>query len=382
MKVGGISEHQDMERFAALPADVAVKDQMDLMSRCWFSLSAKRTEPIEHKFTDTRSKTTESVRITGSPEYGIATIHDQDLLIFVISQWVEARKLGLPVTRRVAFTPYQFFSWMGREPTGSAYQRLRDALHRLKTTNIETTMDYESGKRRYRKKLFSWISEWEMTEEEGRIRGIEVVLAEWLFDSIQDFNVLTIDKRYFEIQGSVERWLYLYARKATGGGGGVWTETFKSLHKKSASQQDFKHYASRLRKLTQKNDLPGVRLERKTSAKGEDMLLMEREAQTERLPSRDVRQLSLMEVPPLEAAAENVLETLSKTLGEGTVNQWLRPLRFVKLEDSTVTYRASTKFIADWVQSRYGKRLLSAWKSLGHEASALRVELSGAASVG
>jgi plasmid replication initiation protein len=76
------------------------------------------------------------------------------------------------VTRRVAFTPYQFFSWMGREPTGSAYQRLRDALHRLKTTNIETTMDYEGGQRRHRKKIFSWISEWEMTEEAGRIKGI------------------------------------------------------------------------------------------------------------------------------------------------------------------------------------------------------------------
>jgi hypothetical protein len=33
----------------------------------------------------------------------------------------------------------------------------------------------------------------------------------------------------FDISGSVERWLYLYARKATGGPTGVWKETFKSL---------------------------------------------------------------------------------------------------------------------------------------------------------
>ena len=119
---------------------------------------------------------------------------------------------------------------MNREPGGGQYQRLKDALHRLKMTSIQTTIRSEQGKRsRKRIRQFSWISEWEITEEKGEIRGIEVVLAEWLFESIQDFHVLTLDKRYFDISGSVERWLYLYARKATGGPAGVWKETFKSL---------------------------------------------------------------------------------------------------------------------------------------------------------
>ena len=275
---GGIKEHRDLARFTASTLDVAAKDQIDLMSRNWFSLTPGRSEPIQHEYFDSRTGLTETVRITGSTEHGgIATIFDQDLLIFAISQWIDAKRLGLKSSRRIHFTPYQFFSWLNIAPHGTACARLKDVLNRLKTTNIQTTVRAEGAKRtRNRIKQFSWITEWEITEEQGEVRGIEVVLAEWLFDSIRDFHVLTLDKRYFEIPGSVERWLYLYARKATGGANGVWKETFKSLYQKSASQQAYKHYASALRKLVKKNDLPGLRLEKVTSNQGKDMLLMER----------------------------------------------------------------------------------------------------------
>ncbi|MGB8169006.1 MAG: replication initiator protein A [Chthoniobacteraceae bacterium] len=370
--VGGISEHQDLQRFAALSGELPVKDQIDLMGRCWFSHTTKRTEPIEYSFVDPRTKQVESVRISGTPEYGIATIHDQDLLLFVISQWVEAKKIGLPATRRIQFTPYQFFTWINREPTGSAYQRLRDALVRLKTTNIETTLDYESGSRRHRKKLFSWISEWELTEEDGRIRGIEVVLAEWLFDSIQDFHVLTLDREYFAIPGSVERWLYLYARKATGGGNGVWKESFKSLYQKSASQQAFKHYASRLRDLVKQNELPGLRLEQTVSKKGEPVLKMQRAENQREKPTFPERQLVLVEVSPLEEAWQNVLESFRVQLGEASANAWIGKLRFVSLEGGALTYHSPSNFIADYVRNTFGPRLIAAWKNVGHEVKELR----------
>src|SRR6266436_1310350 len=252
---GGIEKHQDLKRFNASGSDIAAKDQIDLMSRCWFSLTSNRTEPIEYEFINLKTKQPETIRITGSSEHGIATVHDQDLIIFAISQWIEGKRLGLELTRRISFTPYQFFTWMGKPANGASYARLREALHRLKTTNIETTIRSEN-KRRNRVKQFSWISEWAITEQDGRVEGIEVVLAEWLFESIQDFHVLTLDKRYFDIPGSVERWLYLYALKASGGTAGSWQESFKSLYGKSASQQDYKHYANALRKLVERNDLP------------------------------------------------------------------------------------------------------------------------------
>lgn len=376
---GGIKEHQDLERFIASSADISPKDQIDLMARCWFSLTPGRTDAIQHEYVDARSGQTETVRITGSAEHGIATIHDQDLLIYAISQWVEAKRRGLEPSRRIHFTPYQFLAWMNREPGGGQYQRLKDALHRLKMTSIQTTVRSEQGKRsRNRIRQFSWISEWEITEEKGEIRGIEVVLAEWLFESIQDFHVLTLDKRYFDIPGSVERWLYLYARKATGGPTGIWKETFKSLYQKSASQQEYKHYASTLRKLVKKNDLPGLRLEHVSSAQGKDMLRMERTEKRAIVEAREAAapeaQLVLIERTPLEEAWENVLEIMRKREGAEQVRAWLERLRLVGLEGEILTYRAPTKFIAQWVETNFKHKLESAWLSVGQPVGTIQIE--------
>ncbi|OYW77169.1 MAG: hypothetical protein B7Z37_05300 [Verrucomicrobia bacterium 12-59-8] len=381
---GGIKEHQDLERFTASPADVTPKEQIDLMARCWFSLTPGRSEPIEHEYVDGKTGVTETVKITGHPEHGIATIYDQDLLIFAMSQWVDAKRQGLEPSRRIHFTPYQFLSWINREPGGGQYQRLKDALHRLKTTSIQTTIRSEIGKRtRNRIRQFSWISEWEITEEQGEVRGVEVVLAEWLFESIKDFHVLTLDKRYFEIPGSVERWLYLYARKATGGPNGVWRETFKSLYQKSASQQEYKHYASTLRKLVQKNDLPGLRLEKVSSTQGKDMLLMERTEKREvtaekaqAVQAQEV-QMELIEKTPLEDSWENVLEIMRKHLGEALVKSWLVKLQPKGLEGSTLTFQAPTKFIADWVANNYSFKLADAWRLMGHGVDDIRFEVGG-----
>lgn len=377
---GGIVEHQNLERFTASAADVAPKDQVDLMARCWFSLTPGRIDSIQHEYVDGKTGASETVRVSGHPEHGIATIYDQDLLIFAISQWIDAHRMGIAVSRRVHFTPYQFFAWVNREPSGSQYQRLKEALHRLKTTTIETTIRANVGKRtRNRVRQFSWISEWEITEEEGEVRGIEVVLAEWLFESIQDFHVLTLDKRYFEIHGGVERWLYLYARKATGGPNGTWKETFKSLYKKSASQQAYKHYANALRKLVEKNGLPGLRLEKTKSTSGDDMLLMERTDKREAVESKpkapkEEAQLVLIERTPLEDAWENVLEIMRRHLGEATANSWLANLRLQGLEEGLLTLKAPTKFIADWVSSHYRHKLMDAWRSVGHDIRELNIE--------
>ena len=55
------------------------------MARCWFNLAKKkRTKPIEHKFNDNW------VKITADEKYGIATIFDNDILIFAIAQLMAA----------------------------------------------------------------------------------------------------------------------------------------------------------------------------------------------------------------------------------------------------------------------------------------------------
>jgi len=370
---GGIKDHQNLMRFEASASHAPVKDQLDLMARNWFSLTAGRTQPIEHKYTDASSKREETVRITCTQEHGIATIYDQDLLIFVISQWIEAKRAGIESSRRVCFTPYQFFTWIGRTPTGSAYQRLKEALKRLSGTKIETPRNFEKGTRRTNViKQFSWVPEWEVVEENGTIHGIEVVLAEWLYESIQDFHVLTLDRRYFEISGTVERWLYLYARKATGNVNGVWKEKFKSLYRKSASQQDYKHFKSALMKLIERDGLPGLKLKHGESVTGEDMLLMERLKELS-ASSAPPEQLALIEMTPHEQHWENLLEVMKRRVGEATTNVWIARVEFRSFEDQRLTLAAPTKFIADQVVAKFEKQIRTIWESFGYEVEMVNV---------
>ena len=86
------------------------------------------------------------------------------------------------------------------------------------------------------------------------------------------------------------------------------------------------------------------------------------------------KQLILIEQTPLEEAWENALEILGKQLGVATVNSWLKPLHLTGFENGILTLHAPTKFIADWVESRYQQKIASVWQSLGYEVSAIWIE--------
>lgn len=366
---GGIRENQNLVRFEAAALGAPVKDQLDLMARNWFSLVPGRTEPIEHSYNDARSNREETIVVSCTQAHGIATIHDQDLLLFVISQWIEARRNGIEYSRRVSFKPYQFFQWIGRTPNGGAYQRLKDALERLSGTRIETTKNFDKGTaRRNVKRQFTWVSEWEIVEENGSIRGVEVVLAEWLYESVQDFHVLTLDRSYFDIRGSMERWLYIFARKAAGNSHGLWKEKFKSLYRKSASQQAYKHFRAALMGIIERNELPGVKLTRGTSRSGDDMLIMEMQrAKNTALPAAVPEQLVLIEKTPHEQDWENLLEVMKRRIGEATCNSWVGKLEFRSFEGGTLTLAAPTKFVAGYVTDHFAHHVKSVWATFGHE---------------
>ena len=89
-----ISQNQ-MELFLATATDLAPKEQQDLMARNWFSLARqKRTEPIEHYFGKSW------VKIKPTDGHGIATIFDNDVIIFALSHYMDAVNKNNDVGRR------------------------------------------------------------------------------------------------------------------------------------------------------------------------------------------------------------------------------------------------------------------------------------------
>jgi plasmid replication initiation protein len=182
------SERAHLDPFVALADDgISMRDQRDLMSQPFFSLAkGRRTAPILYEAGGIR------VEVHGFPEHGMATIWDADVLIWAASQIVEAADQALRTSRFFRFTPYQLLLAIGRGPGQSQYVRLKQALQRLQSTVVLTTI--RDGVN-WRRMQFSWINEWEeLVDARGHCHGVEFVLPEWFYRGVLDRSlVLTID---------------------------------------------------------------------------------------------------------------------------------------------------------------------------------------------
>ena len=249
------SERNHLAPFVVATGDASPRDQRDLMERPFFSLAkAKRTAPILYESAGVR------VEVFGMAEYGMATIWDADVLIWAASQIVAAENSGLTTSRFFRFTPYQLLMAIGRATGAREYRLLKNALIRLQSTSIRTTIRQGEHWRRHQ---FSWINEWEeLTTRDGRIEGMEFVLPDWFYRGVTDRSlVLAIDPAYFRLTGGIERWLYRVARKHAGHQPHGWLFEVAHLHQKSGSLARISDFALDLRRIAAKQSLLGYRLE-------------------------------------------------------------------------------------------------------------------------
>lgn len=220
----------------------ALKEQRELMSRSWFSLQKKkRTQAIEHRFGENW------VRITGDSKHGLATISDSLILNFATSHYIDALNNGQEIGRRFGFTAYEFFAWIGKEKLGgSGYKTLWAALERLHHTFVETNIIV--GDARVHRSWNMLASIDQTIALNGKHRGYEVIFPEFFFENIKNSkNVLTLDSGYFNLTSSLDKFLYLYARKSAGKDS--WSESIESLYGKSASTGGLVKFKRHIKKV-------------------------------------------------------------------------------------------------------------------------------------
>lgn len=260
-----------------IPAIVDLKwrDQQDTMERPFFSLSKnKRLKPIEYQ----SPRDGVFVTVRPHPEYGMATIWDADILIWAASVVCDQsnRKIN-DIPRKLHFQPYDLLKAIGRGTSGAQYTRLREALERLRSTDIRTNLRAPRGKKEAH---FGWISEWtdHVDEETGESRGMSLTLSDWLYDGIlREGGVLSIDPLYFQITGGRERWLYRVARKHAGGAGGEgFAISLTTLYEKSGAEGTYRRFKFEISKVARENALPGFSLTLETERAGEPLLRMTR----------------------------------------------------------------------------------------------------------
>ena len=256
------SRRVQLEMFFTLPdfSDISLRDYQETMQRPFFSLSKKkRLKPIEYVSPDKAV----TVHVSANPAYGMATIWDADIMIYLASHLNELRERGendLSPTIRVQ--PGDMLKRICWGVSGRAYERLLQALDRLQATTIKTNIRANS---KSRETTFSWIDSYThlVDERTQRSLGMEITLSKWFFDGVMDKrNVLSISPLYFEITSGLGKWLYRASRKHAGGNGAEgFTIGFETLHQKSGSESSLPSFKNKILELARSNALPEINLE-------------------------------------------------------------------------------------------------------------------------
>lgn len=180
------------------------------------------------------------VKITPAAEEGRANVFDRDILIYVLSQLMAAKNEGQEIGRRVRISAHDLLKATNRHTTGQAYGTLRRALTRLQFTQIETNIhDYGIGEWR----SISFITDARIVKEDstGRLLSVELEMGDWLVKAIENKNVLTLNKAYFQLRKPLERRLYELARKHCGKQD-VWRIGLDKLQHKTGSTSTSKEF--------------------------------------------------------------------------------------------------------------------------------------------
>ena len=239
--------HPQKDFFIADILDVSIKDDLASMEHPLFALKAG----------DMRVKTYErnGNSVTVQPGHGgCATIHDKDIWIYCISQMVEAMNRGREVNKTVRFTAYDFLTATNRDTSGRAYERMAEAMARLRNTGIETNIE-TAGQRERRG--FGLVESWRVVEKTsgGRMVAVEVTFPDRLIRSVTAKHVLTLSPDYFRIRKPINRRVYELARKHCGNQK-QWQCSVETLHEKSGSTDTIRKLRAVLKSLADVDDLP------------------------------------------------------------------------------------------------------------------------------
>jgi plasmid replication initiation protein len=207
------------------------------------------------------------IKITISPnaEYGLPTIFDKDVLLYLGSLLMsELKKLEMsgcslpPKTLRVS--TYDLLKTTNRATNDLGYDRIEAALKRL--TGVFITTNIKTGKIEQRSG-FHLIESYEFIEShyvKDRRVALEVTVSDWFYNSIIGKEALTISRDYFRLGKATERRLYEIARKHCGNQL-EWRVSMQTLYEKSGAVDRLTKFRSSLKSITLDNHLPDYTME-------------------------------------------------------------------------------------------------------------------------
>ena len=227
--------HTEADLFVCDILDATPKSDQASMEHPLFSLSVKKDmAAFQYRQGNVQ------VKITPAAEEGRANVFDRDILIYVLSQLMAAKNEGHQIGRRVQISAHDLLKATNRHTTGQAYATLRRALTRLQFTQIETNI-HDGGVGEWRSISFITDARIVKEDETGRLLSVELEMGDWLVKAIENKNVLTLHRSYFNLRKPLERRLYELARKHCGQQG-IWRIGLDKLQHKTGSTSTSKEF--------------------------------------------------------------------------------------------------------------------------------------------
>jgi plasmid replication initiation protein len=247
------SRHPNHDLFICDVMDTIPKDDMASMEHPVFSLSTKpdmRELHYEHNGN--------TITIKPSSD-GLATVHDKDILIYIVSQLIAQMKEGHRPSKRVRITAYCLLVSTNRPTNNLGYERLKAALDRLSGTRIKTNIQTNGVRIIENFGLLDSYGIVEKSPTNGRMIGIEIVISDWLYNAVLGYEVLTLHRNYFRLRKPLERRTYELARKHCGANP-EWKVSLKTLQKKTGSSSNLREFRRLVGRILATNHLPDYKI--------------------------------------------------------------------------------------------------------------------------
>jgi len=229
--------------------DAALKGDSASMEHPIFSLSKKPDMKVR------RYENGDSWAEVRPGSKGLATVFDRDVLIYCISQLMAALNHRRKISRTLRLRAHDLLIATNRDSSGRGYLQLREALERLQGTQIATNI-ITGGRETF--DVFSLIDRARIVREtrDGRMQEVEIVLSDWVFQAVEAQEVLTLDRRYFQLAKPLERRLYELARKHCGQQP-VFRISLEKLKGKCGSQSTAKEFRRMLQAIIDDDERHG-----------------------------------------------------------------------------------------------------------------------------
>lgn len=250
--------HPQRDFFICDVADAVLKDLIPKMEHPFYALSKKPDTSVRrYEHGDKWLEVIPSAK-------GQATIYDKDILIYVVSQVMEALNRGEKVSRNIRFNPRDLLMFTNKGTGGKDYEAFCEGLERLMGTVIKTNIttaraeaeiplgdEEETG-------MFHLIEHAKIRRKngsEGRILWAEITISEWIFNSIRRNQVLTLHPDYFRLRKPIERRVYEIARKFCGHSE-TWRIGLEKLLKRTGARTELKRFRHTIREIARTDHLP------------------------------------------------------------------------------------------------------------------------------